>query len=332
MAMGNSNYLNAAAHSVENQIDKRFRHVWIEDCPVLAFIKMGKSNWNKGVEIRGNDVLVPLVLEDLTLPAAGVLDANELTGMAFNATNGHTQAKFIYAHYRAQYTIRESERVQQAGVRRGNLLESKVNQIIGSFKTQVSKDVASNTDGTRAKLPGVPYMIALANSVGGIDQNDADNAKWRAAAVNTTSAPLNLQMIDDDYDACNARNDGNSKPDLLLASYNTNVNVYGKIRTIIGSSERLVNVDGKANYGLTNFKLDNMWVVQDSRWGTVLSTTGGYAVMTTKHWFGGGGERPRSHGLHQIEGTDAYHNVYTHWCYLACDNIGANAKRTGLTG
>lgn len=324
---GNSNYAVATytAFAVEKAVAKEWTSIYTQNHPLLIALADKGTNFNTGFTVQGNTkIIIPILGDDLTTPAAGVTDANELTADTLSVSNGFSQAAYEIAHYRANQTYRESELMLAANGARGDFLGGKSKQVIESFKNRWSTDASSATVDSRSKVMGVRYALSTSNTVGGISQTTDTN--W-AANVKTSAGTFGLSLIDDQVDLINSK--GRGSADLILASVVAGSgNMFGKIRTAIGpTAERLVNVkDGFGRYGLQDIEYLGAKVVNDSR-----GTAGEILVLSTATWFVMMPKAPKAHGMERVQGTDAYHQTWTLWSTIGLNDPGSNSRIAGVS-
>jgi hypothetical protein len=321
------------AFAVEKSMSKKWKAQWTTHAPLLACIKDRDLKFNKGFSVEGLGAIVPLLYADMTNPPAGVADASELTADTPQVTNGFNQALYNYTHLRRGMTIRDSEKVITKNGARGNLLEGKVIQLTASFKNVMANQIEGTSADSRTSLMGIQYATSQSNTVGGIAQG---SNSWWQAQVSNVGGTISLPVIDNMYDsilqyaAAGNEDDANidsSAPDLLLLSFTSSVNVYGKVRELIAPAERIVNAEFKAKYGLVNFMYLDMKCVQSPR-----LASGTANMLTTSSWLWGGYDQPQAQMPIRLPGTDAEERYYSMWNFLGCDEIRRNGYLYGITG
>jgi len=328
---GNSNYLALAATAIEQSVQKDWSKVWTAGHPLITIIQDNKANFNRGFTINGTKMLLAVMGDDQTNPVEGVATGSgEVSAMTPNTGNGLSQFSYNFAHYRGNYTIRESEAVLAKNNARGNLLEGKKDQLIGSWLNKLSTHLSSTTADAsdNSRVLGVYQPLSTSNTVGGISQTTDTQI---AAYVKSSAGAFALELIDDCYDSINALINGqrSAKPDVILASYAASNNVYGKMRSAIAPAERLVNAEFKAKYGLENFMYLGMATVQDNRIGTTLN--GSLGVLSSKTWYAYIDKMPKAHKEQRLQGTDTYEYFYTAWAGLGCNDPGLNGLIRDIT-
>lgn len=328
---GNSTYTltNYAAFAVGKAVSKAWSMIWTTAHPLLTAIADRGTSFNQGFTLSGNNkMLLPIAGDDLTTPAAGVTDANELTADTISATNGASQAAYEITHYRAHTSYRASEEFVAQGGSLGNFLEFKKTQVLESLKNRWSTDAASTTVDARDKIMGFRYALSTSNSPGGISQST--DTQW-AAQVKTSAGTFALSLIDDQVDLIG--NEGRGGPDLVLAGNQSGSNMYGKIRTAIGpTAERLTNVQGgSTKYGVMGpgqqMQYLGMLIVQDAR----PAVSGEICILSTPTWHVLMPKEPTIRQPYQKDGTDAFVQSYTLFTALGCSDCSMNARITGVT-
>jgi hypothetical protein len=83
----------------------------------------------------------------------------------------------------------------------------------------------------------------------------------------------------------------------------------------------------KAAYGFPNFTYMDMTCLMDRD----VDSGGVAALLTTKNWYYGGYDRPRSKPRRGKFGTDSDEIVYTEWAGVGCGHWDAQAFLTGIT-
>ncbi len=328
---GNSSFAVAgySAFAVSKAVSKGWSMIWTTAHPLLAAIANRGTNFNQGFSLNGyKSMVLPIAGDDLTTPAAGVTDANELTADTISATNGFSQAEYAITHYRAHTSYRASETFVAEGGTLGNFLEGKKNQVLDSFKNRWSTDAASTTVDARDKIMGFRYALSTSNSRGGMSQTT--DTQW-AAQVKTSAGTFALGLIDDQVDMIGI--EGRGAPDLILAGNQSGSNMFGKIRTAIGpTAERLNNVQGgSTKYGVMGPGQEmaylGMAVVMDAR----PAVSGEICILSTPSWYVLMPKTPMSHDPVLKQGTDSYVHTFTLWTALGCSDCAVNARITGIT-
>lgn len=317
--MSNSNYTGLVAFVAEKSVKKRASMIWSTASPLFALV-FEKKRFNAGFRIEGHKAITPVNYEEQTTAADGIADASELTAITPYVTNGFTQAEYEFAHYRAAFYIRDSEKklIKGSGIRQ-NFVEGKVRQITESFRKAIAVDMASANAGSRTAVMGLRYLLSTSNSPGNISQSSYP--VW-AAGVETGVGPWHLGLIDDEYDRI--VNLGRGMPDLCLLSYSSTNNVFGKMRDSIAPSQLLTHSNRLAKYGFVSFQYLEMDCVQDGRLGTALA--GSAAVLSTDSFFAGAlSDGPdRAHDT-PLEGTDADEVVFNWWLTWGNDDPARNS-------
>lgn len=329
---GNANFAAAATFAIEQSLTKDWNHIWTRGHPFYRVLAMKGTNWNR-FSPSGTSLIVPIIGTTLTDRVAAVSVANETTPLSLsnNVHNGQmTQAQYYLAHYRGNFIIRESDRQLTQGGQRGNFLEGMKSLLLNDFKDKLSNDIADPT-GTAPtvtnyvadRIPNLAWVIATANTVGGINQSTAGNENWRGQ-VTTTAGAFSQTLVDNAMDTINTL--GRSVPDLILASFGGAVNVLSKFRATIAPNERYENTDFSAKTGLNNFMFRGAPVVGDNRIGS-----GNLYVLSTDTWFVYMPEKPTLSAPERIPGTDAHEVFASTWAGVACNDPACNAKITGIT-
>lgn len=335
MAFPNAAYQIAATTNVpaysafgtETVIEREWQNTWMPKMPLLAMIYDGKSNWNKGSNIGGTRMLIPLMTADMTTAADGVTDANELTAISAVVTAGFTQAAFEIAHYRGATWIRESER-RLINNERGNFHDGKIKQAMNSFANAIANDLSGATTLIDARANVVSYQQVLGtttNTVGGIDQTTT--ADWTAQLL-TGAGGFVLDLIDDRIDLCVAKG---ANPNLGLFSSTSTNNVWGKLKSSIGSAERITNNDFTKKYGVRNVVYSDVMCVMDNRMASTSGTDGRFYLMDTNTWYFRGDEKPYAKPVRGLNGTDADEYMFVQFLSVGCGNVSWNAGVQGIT-
>lgn len=338
-----------AAYSIEQLLTNRWTHTYASIHPVLEVIR-NRANFNRGFSVRGTAMLVPVVTSLAAGRTAAVslpIDDGtpELTPRTGGETAGTTLARYEFAHLTDRIVMLNSEKVFNAGGGpRPDLLQAKLEQVMEKFRMDMSHligDASSGTTwGTTGNVGGARlsplslYCVAdtdmasagtAAQSPGQIPMGGAGNP-WSVnnqAAVGT----LNLPILDNALDRLLtvAPDTG----DLILASNRAGgVNVFGKLRFLIGPSQLLVTQANNANYGFETFTYRGRTVVQDPR----VESGNRLAILTTKNWFFGGYNAPQKSDWRAIPGTDAEEMFFTYWYGMACNHWQAQFYLNGITG
>lgn len=335
----NSNYqvnpaTNYDAVAIESQLTREWTPQVIKTVPLLAMIKEGKGNFNKGFTVNGTKALVPLVVTDIAAfneATAGIADASEIPNSwpAFDETEGFTQAVYEFCHIERSMTFKSSEKKLLSGTHaRANLLEGKTTQLMAKFMTIIGSQVEGNQADSRTSLLGLPYAIATNNTVGGVPQGTYDY--WQAKVTAAPAGVLSLTTINGIYDQIGreAGFDGQAtNPDFMLLSYPSGgFNTFNKVRESISPAERYFNKDFSAKYGLKTFSYLDMMCLMSPR-----LATGTVLIGTSSTWFWGGQDTPTQLQVQRILGSSADEHRYEWWGVLGCKEIRRNGKITGAT-
>lgn len=339
MALGaNSSYADLAAFSIEQSLKKTFTQTQVESHALLALIKEGKTNWNKGFSVSGFKMIVPVVNSTPGIATAGVALGSETTAInsgtyTAGITTGLTQAEYQFAHYRNNIVIRDSELVLGANNARGLFLDARTKQIEIDFSRQLATDLSNITaDSQGVKVLSIwwPAAATLGSStMGGIQLESApagnDPGYW---ATNQTAAVgiLTRPVVDTTFNRL--RKFGN--PDLMLCTVRTGgVDVYGRVLNIVDPAERIVNANFEAKYGFTNVMYRGMNVCPDYDIGSTVDRLG---MFDTRYWFYGGYDAPKRQETVRLPGTDATELFFTQYCGIACSNPRTCWALNAITG
>lgn len=329
---GNNNYqvLDYTTYSIAQVLKRDWTHQITNLSALLALIKEGKTNWNKGFQIEKGKraAILPLIFAAPTQGAYGVTDANELVSDTLYITNGFTQAEFPFTHYRSSISMRNSEMRFAQGGQLGNFMDGKVAQITADFRRQVNADLEGTGTGSRSALLSTEAVLQTTNTIGGIDQTA--NTWWRGNRTNV-AGPLSLPVIDSGRNLALSLLDGvgnTAKPDILLCSFASGgVDTYGRLHSLIAPAERIVNANFEAKYGFENIVYRAMTAVMSSH-----TSAGTIQQLTSKSFFFGGDEYPKAGTWSPYPVTDAFWCPYTMYNVLACDGPRFNLQYYGITG
>ena len=125
-------------------------------------------------------------------------------------------------------------------------------------------------------------------------------------------------------DAVNGK--GRAQIDIFLASNGSGGNVYSKFRGALAPGERWENKDFTRKAGVKHFVYNDAHVIMDNR-----LTAGELIGLASNTWYVDLPEEPETHPMQRIPGTDAYEQVYSLITGIACDDIGCNIRRTGIS-
>ena len=329
MATGNTTYTtaNGAAFAVEKTLKRDFKLLWDTAHPLTALLQNG-GNFNKGGQIKGLKLILPVQFQDRTTPVDGSA-ANNLTALTPEANVGDTQVAYNFSRYHGAFWLDPDEIKLLMNGERGDLLQARKKQIMQSYRKALAGDLQGNSLDARANVIGLRYLLSTSNSPGGITQGGA-NTYWDAL-VNTSATTFSIAHVDDDKDAI-AR-EGRSTPDLLLMSSNSTVNITGKMRDNVAPLQRIVSNDSKlVKFGFDSFVYRGMECVQDPDLGAALSTTGGYQMLSTDSFYWMGDPKDMSVKVRDLVGTGAVEYYHESWVCLACDDVAVNAYRNAYTG
>lgn len=312
---GNANYDGLVAFVAEKSFKKDFQSVWTSANPLLTMIVANKANFNTSRVVEGHRMVLPITYSDGANVANGVLDANELTPLTPQVTQGFTQAQYNYSHYTNAFYIRDSEKklISGSGVR-GNIMGGKTAQLMDSFKLAVQNDMVSANADTRDAVLGLRYVTSTSNSPGNVSQTTYP--VW-AASVVSNAGPFYMGLLDTEYDRINAL--GRGVCDFALLSHTATNNVYGKVRDQI-PYQLTVSATGKlAKFGFPTFEYLEMTCIQENKLGAALA--GCAMVGRSSAWYANlDSDTPQLHHAKPLEGTDATEYLYNWWLAIGTDD------------
>lgn len=324
---GNTSYVASGYTGLAHELSmsRDFEDAFFDDETLLRIIRERGDTFNTGYTVEGIKVLFPVILGDATtLVADGVADASELTIPTGEQLANYTQAAYDIAHYRMPMWRTSSEMRLGKGSRtatRGDLEQASMLTMVGSFKNAVNGDLMSANICARTAVEGVRHVLSESNTVGGIAQ--ATDTTW-AAKVTTGAGTFDLTLVND---ITHEAKRGRQQVDLLLASYSTTNNIYGKFISAIQPSEMLVNNNGKrAEYGVQDIVYMGAVVEKDDA-----GTAGEVLGLYTKSWYWVGDTAPRLDNESPWPGTDARVRVYNMYAAVGCNNPRLNFRLSGLT-
>lgn len=311
------------AFGTEVVLRRDWTNIWLRKMPLLAMIRDGKANWNKGTSINGTRMLIPVMMAEMSTAAAGVAYASELTPIDPHLTEGFSQAMYEIASYRAATYITERE-MRLINNARGDFKSGKMKQAIDSFSNLIANDLAGTSADSASAVVGIQQVIATGNTVGGIAQGTYSD--WQGLLA-TGAGAFVLELVSDRIDLVSARG-GKSKLG-LFSSTSTN-NVWGKLKAAIGTAERIVNNDFKKKYGITNIEFEDVTCVQDNRITGTTSTDGRFYLLDTDHWYFRGDEYPKMAPVQRLEGTGSDEYYFSQFLSIGCGDPGKQAGVQGI--
>ncbi len=329
MAAINTNYIGVydgttyatTALASELVMHRDFENVFFDEYPLVRAVKE-RGKFNRGYSVEGFRFILPVLMEDSSTVANGVLPANELTQPTPSHIIGLTQAQYNFAHYIQPMWIKNSDKKLGMGARanRGDLMQGALLQTMNSFALALSGDLMGSSVDTLDAVLGVRYLLSTSNSPGNISQTTY--TKW-AAKVTTSAGTFSLDIINDLYDLASR---GSQRPDMLFASAASGNNIYGKLRAQIQPAQQLQTTSTTAQYGFADLKYLTMDVVKDDA-----GTSGEALGLNTSSLYWVGDTRPKLDNSGSWPGTDAQVMVHNMWCGFGTDNPRLNFKATGLT-
>lgn len=324
---GGSGTYNLAPYSVASspiqlRVNDTWEQIWLRHHALLAKIRDGGANWNKGTLQKGNALIIPVMSTGPTTAADGVTNANELTAATPEVSAGFLQAEYPIAHYRHVFWLRESEK-QLIDNSKGNFKEGKLKQSMMSLAKVIAADLGGTGTGDEDAVVGVQGVTATANTVGKIDQSSVTD--W-ASNVTTAAGAFDLTMLEDKIDAIHFRG-GNAN--LATFSYTSSLNLFSRLRTAIAPAERIENKEFKVKYGFNNIEYAGLTCVAE--YATDYTASGVIVIFDTDTWFYRGDKAPEVQPVQRLTGTDADEYVLTQWVGVACSNPARNGRITGVT-
>lgn len=327
-ASGNSTYTvaNGAAFAVEKVLKRDFKLLWDTAHPLVQKLH-ARGRFNSGGRIEGLTFILPVQFDDLATPVNGSAAAN-LTPLSPAANQGDTQVSYAFSRYHGAFWLDPDELKLYMNGSRGNLMQARTSQIQQSFRKALAGDLAAASNAARANVLGLRFALSASNTVGGITQG-GDNGYWNAK-ISTTGGTFTVAPVDEAFDLI--MTEGRSKPDLLLLSHNSTVNLYGKMRDNIASMQRLVN-EKRPDVNYVSFDYLGMDCVLDPDLGSALSTTGGFMMLSTDTWYWMADANDiQVEPPERLEGTGAKEYYYQIWCALGGDDMACNAYYNAFTG
>lgn len=333
--MSNPNYQtpDLTAFAIEQRLKRDWTAQYTKASALLACIHDKDLKFQKGYTVSGTKAIVPTIYAGSGLDKTnmGVADNAQIPSAwpTFRATTGFTQLQFEYSHLVSNMTILSTEKKFAANGARGNLIEGKVSQLMSDFKSGISEMISGNQADSRTSLVGVDYVIATANTYGGVDRTQAGGA-WARGKLDTTGTTIGFVPINNMYDSIMTEADiglDAEAPDLLLLTNIGGTNLYGRFRELIAPSERFENNDFKVKYGISHFMYMGMKCVMQNR-----GTGGQFKMLTTSTWIYGGEETPHELQAQRIIGSSAEERMFEIYNFLGCDKPNANGRGTGFTG
>lgn len=331
----NPNYGGAPNFSVV-ALETALEREWIEQHtsihPLLTAIFDGKKNFNKGITMLGASLRgrLPILYDKrshVNIDTIG-LSSSELTPTQWpNYQNPElpTHAEFDVAYLQDMFTMNIRERVISKGAR-GDLEDSRLKVVVNNFKEQCTNMLMSDRAPTEKNLMGIYHVLSTSNTVGGISQVERS---WWQAKVKTSTGTLTSAHLNNDYDElCAIRN---KKPDLLLLSQNTTMNVFAKVRDMVESSWRFTVTPG-APAGVGKYGFESFWwrgaeCVMDPK-----SRSGCYEMLTSDTWYYRGSEKPTIEAPERVPGSMTHEYLVHMFGLLACSMPSQNLLRSGISG
>lgn len=304
--------------SVEYNIRKRFRPLWVRAMPLLKRIQDGKSNWNKAGLVKANAVLHGMTFADASTPAAGRAIADEFTAKTPTAPSGLTNSQWTIAQYDG-FVWNKASMQQLVNNAHGNLLEALIEQIMSSFYNAQVAHLMGTAAGADNAFHGIQQILHTTNTVAGVDQSTYTNF---ASNLATAVGPFSLDLVSDYNSAVSNRN---GMIDTILASYSSSNNLYGKYKAAVAPALRVVNPDYKFEYNIENIEHDGALVIQEGR-----LTAGVMIGLTSKTWFYNGHEKPQRLETVRMQGTTAQEMAWNMFGCVSCNDPGANWRATGM--
>lgn len=331
----NPNYGGAPDFSVvalESALDEKWQKLQVGIHAIYASIYDRKLNFRKGLQVDSATLRRRIGVVYDERPAVNMETMPKTNAQMVPTAYPNyievglpTHAEWDPCYLEDKYTMTYKERKVRKGAR-GDLEEAKMIVILERFKKVISDFLSSDKSGGESSIMGIYHFLSQSNVVGGISQ--VGNPWWQANVHGSTGA-LATADIDSDYDEIASKR--GTPPDLVLASYNASLSVYGRFRDFITTPLRfMVNPEsnsGIAKYGFTTLEYNGMQVVMDTR-----GRTGTYAMLSSETIFWDGNEKPMIEGPRRVPGTTTDEKILYMMGLLACSDPARNTLRTGISG
>ncbi len=313
------------AYAVEIQAQSKWEQLLASRRPLLAMIRDKKLNWNTAYKL-GPKITVPVWIGADTNPVVGVPRGAQTTPTTLDQSDG-TAAEYQITHYRGGILITSADqRLYQSGdtIRRGNLVDGRTQHLMKMWDDRLAIDLAANAADSETAVMGIPYPLASASVVGGIDQ--ATNARWRARVV-TGIGTLTMSVLNTQLSQMNLRG---ANTDLILCSANPSGNdVYNRVRSFMDANTYYVKSGGEGGtvqYGFDNYVYRGALVAQDP----YLPANELY-LLDTSTWGFFGDMGPKLHHTEALAGTDVVESIFHMFCSLYITQPRLNCRLTGIT-
>ena len=331
---GNSNYDGAFAFSVAKEMSKSWSSIWTVAWPLYSIIKGKKLTFNNAARSTdGTKMLLPVNYLGPATTARNETSSNYGTPITPNATQGFTQAEYFYAVFGNALYLNIQEYEQLVGpTNMIPVLPGKVKQLMNDFVKQVNTQLIANTQGTgftgNSSLTGEAYVLSTtSNSPGNISQ--ATYSTWQPQ-LNSNAGPFGENLIIAQQHAIKDRGQGDA--DFLQLSYASSNDVYGKLYSLIGSTQVLTREGSEADFGFKTFMYRGLECFMDGRLGDVFPGTM-VVGSSNSWWLNMNSEQPipaRRDGTLRLPGTPTEEYYYTYTLCMGCDDPGRNAWITGI--
>lgn len=337
----NGNFFGLLAGVTEKALSRKWNHVYTSAYPLLTLLYDGGkgTNYNRGFRAEGNKILLPVVIEGPSTAVTGRTAATYTGGSeAFNQQDdaftptlgvGPAWAEYEITQYHGAFWTTAEERQlaisASSDVKRANLMDAKTDQLMHDFKRHISVDLASATVETRAKVLGIRYVTSASNTVGGIAQGSY--AGWQGIADASVGA-ISVDILDRNIHAVRA--EGRAETDLLLLSYASGNDLYGKVKSIVGASALVTNPGDTMKYGFKNFMYDGIACVLDECLGTASSGTI-YGAASSTWYLYDQGAKPQQEETIRLPGSAVNEHYYLWTVGIGCNDPSCNFLISGAS-
>lgn len=324
-----ANYTGDAVYAISHAVSNDFRNILGRTAPLLAAVLAG-NGFNRDSVVQGDGYFrTPVITANTGMTFGGVTKANQLTNLTLALHAGTDHAKYHVAHLRVGYVITADERKRLNsgdGRAMANVVDAKQNQLQTTIKTTLGPIISGSAADAEDAPMGMLRPLAIANTVGGINQ--ATETNWQSN-VDSTGGVLALNRLDRMIRLANNRE---GDIDLMVFSEGSGggANMYEAFLGLIRGKETIVNNNGKtANFGFKAAMYAGIECIGDQY---ITGATGKVAGFSSKQWHVVGDSSPNFMEASPYNQTDALQVIGTMYLGTGTEHPGGSFLISTLAG
>ena len=334
--MANANYAavtaataySGLAYVAEQSVGRRWATQYNQKFPFLSKL-MKRSGQIQSVGVNSYKLIMPVYVGAMVVADfPGVTRANELTAASAVTTSNATQAEVPAAYYRSlSLRFSQSELDMAKNGNRGDIVTAKVNDLQDVMMRRIATDLYDGGDAGQNSIISIPFVLATANTVHGIDQ--ATYTAWQGN-VDTTGGAFDLEKFIKHLNVLSDEKD--AMPDFAVFSANSGgADIYTRVTRLLSQDVQVMtgpSQSGTLSTGYERFVYRGVEFVRDHH-----APAGEVYILDSSSWvFAADSDKPRFiKNLSPLDSTAAYETMLDYRCALGCNSPRRNYRWTGIT-